>query len=105
MRLKWMRGQWVSNTKVTPASWSNVNVISININGIKNKHAELNTILNRFNIHIALKQETKLSPTQQLPKFYDYTPIRKDKDPPSHSLLTLIHKDIRFSETTNTINT
>ena len=79
---------------------STLNILQININGIKNKLNELHLLLIKHNIHIAIIQESNLSPNTFLKQISNYSVIRQDKENTKHSLLTLIHSSISYSTTT-----
>ena len=62
---------------------------------------ELKATLHKHDIHIALIQETKLQQTSKTPKFPGYTTLRHDRQRGGGGgLITLIHKDIPFTNTT-----
>ena len=88
-----------STQQLTPAP-SDVNILQININGITNKQQELLQLLKKNNIHIAIIQESNLSPEKVLKQFPNYSAVRQDKEISKHSLLTLVHDNIPFSNTT-----
>ena len=78
-----------------------LNILQLNINGIQNKHMELKTFLKQHNVHIATIQETKLRPHNNTPKFPGYTTLRHDRQTRGGGgLITLIDKDIPFTNTT-----
>ena len=78
---------------------STFNVLQLNANGIGNKLTELEVVLERNKVKVALTQESKLSPKSKNPCIQNYTTVRKDR---SHGqgggLLIFIHRLIIFSK-------
>ena len=88
---------------LTPSRPQNntLNILQINTNGIRNKIMELRALLHEQHIHIATIQESKLTTTSNTPSFPGYTTLRHDRPTRGGGgLLTLIHKDIPFTNTT-----
>ena len=78
-----------------------LNILQLNIDGVTNKTHELKHTLTQHNVHIALIQETKLSPRHYTPKFPGYTTLRHDRTRGGGGgLITLIHKHIPFTNIT-----
>ena len=78
-----------------------INIIQININGIKNKHQETKHLLKHHQIHVATIQETKLKDSDPTPTFPEYTTLRHDRRGGlGGGLITLIHKTLPFTNTT-----
>ena len=78
-----------------------LNILQLNIDGIRNKHLELKATLKDRHIHIAVIQETKLQTHHSTPKFPGYTTLRHDRSRGGGGgLITLIHTDIPFTNTT-----
>ena len=73
--------------------------ITFNANGIGNKLTELEVVLKRNKVKVAVIQESKLSPKSKNPCIQNYTTVRKDR---SHGegggLLIFIHRSITFSK-------
>ena len=98
-----LRGAGVSPPALTPSRPQNntLNILQINTNGIRNKIMELRALLHEQHIHIATIQESKLTTTSNTPSFPGYTTLRHDRPTRGGGgLLTLIHKDIPFTNTT-----
>ena len=78
---------------------STFNVLQLNANGIRNKLTELEGVLERNKVKVAVIQESKLSPKSKNPYIQNYTTVRKDR---SHGqgggLLIFIHRSITFSK-------
>ena len=78
---------------------STFNVLQLNTNGIGNKLTELEVVLERNKVKVAVIQESKLSPKSKNPCIQNYTTMRKDR---SHGqgggLLIFIHRSITFSK-------
>ena len=78
---------------------STFNVLLLTANGIGNKLTELEVVLERNKVKVALIQESKLSPKSKNPCIQNYTTVRKDR---SHGqgggLLIFIHRLITFSK-------
>ena len=76
---------------------STFNVLPLNANGIGNKLTELEVVLDRNKVQVAVIQESKLSPKSKNPCIQNYTTVRKDR---SHGqeggLLIFIHRSITF---------
>ena len=72
---------------------------TFNANGIGNKLTELEVVLERNKVKMAVIQESKLSPKSKNPCIQNYTTVRKDR---SHGqgggLLIFIHRSITFSK-------
>ena len=97
-------GAGVSPPALTPSRPQNntLNILKINTNGIRNKIMELRALLHEQHIHIATIQESKLTTTSNTPSFPGYTTLRHDRPTRGGGgLLTLIHKDIHFTNTTS----
>ena len=96
-------GAGVSPPALTPSRPQNniLNILQINTNGIRNKIMELRELLHEQHIHIATIQESRLTTTSTTPSFPGYTTLRQDRPTRGGGgLLTLIHKDIPFTNTT-----
>ena len=78
---------------------STFNVLQLNANGIGNKLTELEVVLERNKVKVAVIQESKLSPKYKNPCIQYYTTVRKDR---SHGqgggLLIFNHRSIPFSK-------
>ena len=78
---------------------STFNVLQLNANGIGNKLTELEVVLERNKVKVAVIQESKLTPKSKNPCIQNYTTVRKDR---SHGqgegLLFFIHRSITFSK-------
>ena len=78
---------------------STFNVLQLNANEIGNKLTELEIVLERNKVKVAVIQESKLSPKSKNPCIQNYTTLRKDR---SHGqgggLLIFIHRSITFSK-------
>ena len=78
---------------------STFNVLQLNANGIGNKLTELEVVLERNKVKVAVIQELKLSPKSKNPCIQNNTTVRKDR---SHGqgggLLIFIHRSITFSK-------
>ena len=78
---------------------STFNVLQVNANGIGNKLTELEVVLERNNVKVAVIQESKLSSKSKNPCIQNYITVRKDR---SHGqggrLLIFIHRSITFSK-------
>ena len=78
---------------------STFNVLQLNANGIGNKLTELEVVLERNKVKVAVIQESKLSPKSKNSCIQNYTTVRKDH---SHGqgggLLIFIHRSITFSK-------
>ena len=78
---------------------STFNVLQLNANRIGNKPKELEVVLERNKVKVAVIQESKLSPKSKNPYIQTYTTVRKDC---SHGqgggLLIFIHRSITFSK-------
>ena len=57
----------------------NINILQLNIHGIRNKIEQLTHFMNTNNIHIALLQETRLRQTHKTPAIKHNTPRRRDR--------------------------
>ena len=57
---------------------STFNVLQLNANGIGNKLAELEVMLERNKVKVAVIQESTLSPKSKNPCIQNYTTVRKD---------------------------
>ena len=75
------------------------NVLQLNANGIGNKLTELEVVLERNKVKVAVIQEPTLSPKSNNPCIQNYTTVRKER---SHGqgggLLIFIHRSITFSK-------
>ena len=78
---------------------STFNVLQLNANGIGNKLTELEVVLERNKVKVAVIHESKLSPKSKNPCIQNYTTVCKDR---SHGqgggLLIFIHRSITFSK-------
>ena len=78
---------------------STFNVLQLNASGIGNKLTELELVLERNKVKVAVIQESKLSPKSKNPCTQNYTTVHKDR---SHGqgggLLIFIHRSITFSK-------
>ena len=76
-------------------------ILQFNANGIGNKVMELDDFLEQHNVKVAVVQESKLTRTSKTPSFRNYTTVRKDRrHNQGGGLLTLVHKEINNSRTT-----
>ena len=114
----WRKGDWTCDACLAPQSQqsppptrsptpptkqisddSTFNVLQLNANGIGNKLTELEVVLERNKVKVAVIQESKLSPKSKNPCIQNYTTVRKDR---SHGqgggLLIFIHRSITFSK-------
>ena len=75
------------------------NVLQLNANGIGNKLTELEVVLERNKVKVAVIKESKLSHKSKNPCIQNYTTERKDR---SHGqggvLLIFIHRSMTFSK-------
>ena len=78
-------------------------VLQWNADGIWNKKAELEELLGRLKVGVALVQESKLGERSKTPVFEGYSVVRKDRtvirrgeEMTGGGLLTLVRKDIPF---------
>ena len=78
---------------------STFNVLQLNANGIGNKLTELEVVLERNKVNVAVIQEAKVSPKSKKPSIQNYTTVRKDR---SHGqgggLLIFSHRSTTFSK-------
>ena len=79
-------------------------ILQWNADGLGNKRGELEEVLERLGVDIAVIQETKWGPNHPTPTFRGFTAIRKDREVVRKSregrgggLLTLVRNDIPFS--------
>ena len=78
---------------------STFNVPQLNANGIGNKLTELEVVLERNKVKVAVIQESKLSPKSKKPCIQNYTTVRKDRfHGQGGGLLIYIHRSITFSK-------
>ena len=76
-------------------------ILQFNANGIGNKVMELDDFLEQHNVKVAVIQESKLTGTSNTTNFKNYTTVRKDRRHDQGGvLLTLVHKEINYSRTT-----
>ena len=72
--------------------------MQFNENGICNKLAELGDFLERYNVKVAVNQESKLSLNSKTSSIQNFTTVRKDRrQGKGDGLFTLIHKSIQVS--------
>ena len=89
-----------TNPTMTPNSPSETNliIIQININGIRNKIQELQQLINETKADIITIQETKLNSSSKSPNIPGFTEIRKDR---THNkgggLITYVKNNITFT--------
>lgn len=84
----------------------NINILQLNIDGIRNKHLELKHFLHKHKIHIAIIQETKLRHTHKTPNIPNFTAIRQDRQHgEGGGLITYIHHNLSYIEKTQHIRT
>ena len=102
---KWICPTCKNTPQPSPLLPNTLNILQLNAGGIKTKHGEISDFLHEHNIHIALIQETKLKPNTRLTTFTDYTTLRLDTQPSEHGLITLVHKNIQFTNTTQQLTT
>ena len=78
---------------------STFNVLQLNTNRIGNKLSELGVVLERNNVNVAVKQETKISSKSKYLCIRDYTTVGTER-PHGHGgeLLIFIHRSITFSK-------
>ena len=78
---------------------STFNVLQLNANGIGNKLTELEVVLEKNKVKVAVIQESKLSPKSKNPCIQNYITVRKDR---SHGqgggMLIFMHRSITFSK-------
>ena len=90
-----------TNTARATPPQQHLRVLQLNIDSITSKFQELRGLLRDSKIHIAVIQETKLKSKNHTPKFPGYTTIRHDRQRgEGGGLITLIHKDVPFTNTT-----
>ena len=78
---------------------TNLNLLQINLNGIKGKISELLHLMSTNNIHIAAIQETKLTEKSNINVTQDYKLIRKDRGRnKGGGLAFIIHHSINFDK-------
>ena len=73
-------------------------VLQLNANGIGNKLTELEVLLERNKVKVAVLQESKLSPKSKNPCIQKYTTVRKDRSHGRGGWLIFIHRSITFSK-------
>ena len=82
-----------------------LNILQININGIRRKHTELEEYATQHKIDIILIQESKLTPSQKTPTIQSFTPIRTDRrQGAGGGLITYVKQDITFTQCNNPPN-
>ena len=81
-----------------------VRILQWNADGIITKRAELEELLRRREVDVAVIQESKLGEKHKTPVFAGYTVVRRDREVVRRSrmgkgggLLTLVKKDVPFS--------
>lgn len=74
-------------------------VLSWNANGITNKINELTLIIDKYNIDIALIQETLLNKDTKAPKISNYISLM---NPHHRGLITYIKRSLTFHQSKNT---
>ena len=78
---------------------STFNVLQFKANGIGNKLTELEVVLERNKVKVAVIQESKLSPKSKNPCIQNYTTVCKDLlHGHDGGLLVFIHESIPFSK-------
>ena len=78
---------------------STFNVLQLNAKGIGNKLTELEVVLERNKVKVAVIQESKLLPKSKNPCIQNYTTVRKDRsNGQGGGLLIFIHRSITFSK-------
>ena len=83
-----------------------MNILQLNIDGIRNKFLELKHYMHKHKFHIAILQETKLKHTQKTPRIPNYTAIRQDRQHgEGGGLITYINHNISYIEKTQHIRT
>ena len=81
-------------------SESNLIILQVNINGIKNKLMELKLLIHDTHAHSITIQETKLTPKANTPKVHNFTTVRADRlHKAGGGLSTLIRDNITFTTT------
>ena len=83
-------------------------ILQININRIKNKLEELKLLIHDTHAYIITIQEIKLTPKANTPKVHNFTTVRADRlHKAGGGLITLIRNNITFTTTDipSTINT
>ena len=74
-------------------------ILQININGLRTKIDELQVLVTKENIDIVTIQETKLKKTFKTPTLQNFTTVRTDRDnKDGGGLITYIKDDITFTE-------
>ena len=74
-------------------------ILQLNTNGIQNSFQQLQDFLQKHSILIAIIQETRLTATNTLQQFKDFTTIRKDRASGiGGGLITLIHHSLTYRE-------
>ena len=75
----------------------NFKFLQLNVNGLRNSHAELSDFLVNHSIKVACIQETMLNSRSIPPSFSNYAVIRKDR-PTGHGggLAILVHHSVPF---------
>ena len=92
-----------NNTPTPHTRTRNINILQLNVDGLRTKLSEIEQFLHKHNIHIALLQETKLTHTHKTPHIRHYSHIRTDRtDGHGGGLITYIHKSILYKDTTQT---
>ena len=82
------------NKQISDDSTFNV----LQLNGNRNKLTELEVVLERNKVKLAVMQESKLSPKSKNPCIQNYTTVRKDPSHGQGGLLIFIHRSITFSK-------
>ena len=71
---------------------------SSTLTDLGNKLTELEVVLERNKVKVAVIQESKLSPKSKNPCIQNYTTVRKDRSHGQGGLLIFIHRSITFSK-------
>ena len=69
-----------SKWKETNLAKKKLTTLQWNADRISNRKSELNKVLSRYEVDVAIIQEAKLTPLQETPHFQGFTTIRKDRE-------------------------
>ena len=80
-----------------------INILQLNADHLISKKPQIEALIHQHKIQIAIIQETKLLPANQTPSIPGFSSVRTDRpDGQGGGLITYIHKDINYTDTTNT---
>lgn len=83
---------------------TSINILQLNINGLPNKHIELESFLNNYNMHIAQTQAPPLPINHTQPTFYKYDSNYATQNTNNHTLsITLILNSVTYTNITSQI--